>query len=63
MYYSEYGTVWYTNFICRTKTPVHLAGHLGHDEVLRVLIKGYHIRSIYNTVGWSIASIYHLCGI
>ena len=24
------------------KTPVHLAAHLGHVEVLRVLIKGYH---------------------
>ena len=24
------------------KTPVHLAAHSGHVEVLRVLIKGYH---------------------
>ena len=24
------------------KTPVHLAAHLGHVEVLKILIQGYH---------------------
>ena len=49
------------------KTPVHLAAHLGHVGVLRVLIKGYHadkmVKAMVNEYQtYSLLKIYvHLC--